>query len=230
MAKILPGTPISDARGAQGTIVYTNNRWGLISRVRVTPANPKSPQQTAYRNALKTAMSNWQTALTEQQRLTWRTFGDQLGETNAFGNTVYKTGLQLFLRATVPAIFLGETPTTDPPRLINLDRLAGLSIATSVAATNLAITWTAQATPATNHAMISLSAIQGPGTSAPRGTWSQLWHPLTSAGTSGNIWATYTAARGVPSAGEKGFLKAHAYDSATGAYSAELRLGWTWQP
>lgn len=85
--KIKYSALVSDARGKLNGSVASKNRYGQYLRNKITPVNPQTNHQMAVRGQFAALSSQWST-LTQQQRDSWRTAGEDSPETNIFGDTV----------------------------------------------------------------------------------------------------------------------------------------------
>jgi len=102
VAKILFGPIISQARNAQGSLVFSRGPHGAYTRNRVTPTNPKTASQTTWRGYFKTASQRWSGTLTETQRQAWRAFAMKFRNLTPSGEPTDYTALQLYIRLNVP--------------------------------------------------------------------------------------------------------------------------------
>jgi len=228
MAKITPGALISDARGSQGTIVFSRNRSGLYTRARITPNNPNSTLQSTIRAALTYQMGIWQNTLTDSQRAAWNEYARAVARSNTLGEVHPRTGCQEFLRATINAKRYFATPTLVPPWGISITAPQNVSVAADTATHSLVTSWTTTSDPPTVRSMVSYSLPPLPGRTAPPGQWRNVSRTLASSGTSGNGYAPYSAGSNVPATGDKTWVKIYFFQYTTGAYSPEIRLGFQW--
>ena len=85
--KIKYSALVSDARGKLNGSVASKNRYGQYVRNKVTPVNPQTNHQMAVRGQFGALSSQW-SSLTQQERDSWKTAGEDSPETNVFGDTV----------------------------------------------------------------------------------------------------------------------------------------------
>lgn len=96
MAKIKFGNIVVDMRGKISGNVYSKNKGGAYSRVRVVPSNPKSIAQSAVR-AVFTALSQAWRGLTAVQRLSWNQGVGNYPKKNSLGDSHNLSGNSLFV-------------------------------------------------------------------------------------------------------------------------------------
>lgn len=85
--KIKYSALVSDARGKLNGSVASKNRYGQYLRNKITPVNPQTNHQMAVRGQFGALSSQW-SSLTQKQRDSWKTAGEDSPETNIFGDTV----------------------------------------------------------------------------------------------------------------------------------------------
>lgn len=115
MAKILFGNIVADARGSIGGVVYSRNTFGAYTRQKVTPVNPNTPAQTAQRARFANAANDWVQTLTEAQRQTWDQYASAVPIGDIFGNSVARTGFNMYIRQHTLLALVGGTPATTAP-------------------------------------------------------------------------------------------------------------------
>jgi len=71
MAKLIYSPLISDARNKIGDVVFSRWKGTPYARQRVTPANPKTPDQQAQRTALANCVAMWQ-SLAQKIKDAWK--------------------------------------------------------------------------------------------------------------------------------------------------------------
>jgi len=109
-------------RGSVGGVTYTANQWHpLISRARVSPVNPATPNQGAIRSSLAQASGAWK-QLTQAARDLWDAYADTCEYTGPLG--VYKIpGRQMFVACIALAQYINVrglytlTVTPTPPTI-----------------------------------------------------------------------------------------------------------------
>lgn len=96
MASIKFGNIVVDMRGKISGNVYSKNKGGAYSRVRVKPSNPQSTAQSSVR-AVFTALSQAWRGLTEIQRLSWNQAVGNFARKNRLGDTHNLSGNSLYV-------------------------------------------------------------------------------------------------------------------------------------
>lgn len=112
--KTLFGAVIVAGSGKLGGHVASKNRGGTYMRTRVTPANPKSEDQTKARNRLASISTLWKT-LTADVILKWNQACELWKGTNIFGNSITPSGFNLFQRLNNNLVQIAQSEITSPP-------------------------------------------------------------------------------------------------------------------
>lgn len=87
---------ISDARNKLGGDVFARNRAGLYVRVKVQPANPRTPAQQSNRAQFSSLTKAWR-SLSSAQILGWNTLAGSSTLVDTLGNSFAPSGIQLFI-------------------------------------------------------------------------------------------------------------------------------------
>ncbi len=121
MASIKFGNFIVDAKGKINGNVYSKNKGGAYSRVRVIPANPKSVDQMAVRASFTGFSQAWR-GLTQIQRDSWNQAVGNYPRTNRIGdkhnlsgNALYNSLNRNLFDVGIAAIAVAPTPTSVTP-------------------------------------------------------------------------------------------------------------------
>lgn len=146
MAKLLP-VGASDIRGSQGGTTWSRNRYGLYTRNRVSPVQPRTDYQLDIRAKLQTVSATWRT-LTQAQRTAWDELARYVILTDSLGQPYSPTGHQLYCSCNINLLLDGQPTITAPPS----------SIPSVPTPTNVTVTATAGQTPALTVAWTGGSA------------------------------------------------------------------------
>jgi len=112
--KTLFGAIIVAGSGKLGGHVASKNRGGTYMRTRVTPANPKTEDQTKARNRLSSISTLWKT-LSAAVILSWNQAVESWKGTNIFGNIITPSGFNLFQKLNNNLTQIAESEITTPP-------------------------------------------------------------------------------------------------------------------
>ena len=105
---IKTGLAVSQMSGTMGGVVASHNRGGAYFRKWSVPTDPKTSRQLAFRGKMGLAAQVWSTILTDAQRAAWNLYAANTAWTNRLGESVYLTGMQMFIRYNVPVAFAQE--------------------------------------------------------------------------------------------------------------------------
>lgn len=98
--------------GSVAGITYFHNRYAtIVARNRVKPTDPASGYQTTRRTYMSAAVSAWQ-ALTNAQRETWEFYASGTPWTNALGDEVRLTGMNMYIAVRLSALTINPTMNT----------------------------------------------------------------------------------------------------------------------
>lgn len=95
MALIQLTAIVSGIKGSLAGTTFLRTRAGLAIRTKTSPILKRTPETSTYRNRLSLITSSWR-LLSTLQKNGWANTAATLPKTNAFGQTYYWTGLQLF--------------------------------------------------------------------------------------------------------------------------------------
>lgn len=130
--KVKFGAIVTEGRGKLGGHVASRNAGGAYFRTRVTPVNPRTLLQQAYRSVFGSISRSWR-ALTEAQREAWNSAVSNWSKTDIFGDTKNPSGFNLhqkinMIMNTIDKPFLTEPPAPEnvpPVALSSIDYLPG---------------------------------------------------------------------------------------------------------
>lgn len=126
--------------GSLGATVYSRNRFGQYLRPRSVPVNPNTDRQAVIRTIMRQLTIAWNQDLSAAQRDGWKTYGDNVAVLNKFGEPVFLTGLNHYVRSNAGLLQAGGTRVDDAPTTFNLgDSEQGLGGAASAATQLLAL-------------------------------------------------------------------------------------------
>lgn len=91
---------VAAASGSVGGCTYSRNRFGPYIRRRAVPVNPGSPQQQVVRNLLAVYVAKW-AGLGGAGRDAWTNYALLTPVTDALGNPITLTGLNMYIRSEV---------------------------------------------------------------------------------------------------------------------------------
>lgn len=126
MAKIKWGMIVTDGRGKLGGQVFSKNRSGAYIRTKVTPSNPRTPDQMAGRSILGSLSASW-SGLTDEQRRLWNNAVDEWAKTDIFGDSRKPTGKNLFTGLNKEIEQSGGTRILTPPEKVVMPELPELN-------------------------------------------------------------------------------------------------------
>jgi hypothetical protein len=179
-------------------------RYGQVSRVLSSPANPETPAQLIVRRTLKRVSAAWR-ALTEMQRAAWTAAAQNVKARSRLGETGPLTGSQLFNKINCTLILSGEDQVVAPPAVPQFPDLAPQALVATNTGGNITLKLTCPADPGDNT-LVRASAPMSQGREVCRNYRILGMCPAPAQGVS-DITSLYTAIYGVPPAGTKVFVR-----------------------
>ena len=222
MASIKFGNIVVDARGKINGNVYSKNKGGAYSRVRVIPTNPRSAAQTAVRNFFTTASQAWK-ALTDTQRNGWVQSVAQFQRLNRLADKISLSGNSLYVSLNKNLADVGIAAISDAPSPQDVASVVVSSTAASTGGQTLTITLSG-AVPANTSLKVFCSNAQSPGV-ASIGTKNRQIISFASAHAAAlDLTTAYLAKFGtVGSLGNKIFYSIVPVNEATGQAGGAIR-------
>ena len=111
---------VSRGSGSLAGLTMSHNRGGLYLRARTIPTNPNTVQQQAVRSFVSQLSSLWASSLTQLERDKWTIYADNVPLTNALGDPIFVTGLNMYVRSNVPILQAGFARQDDAPGIFDL--------------------------------------------------------------------------------------------------------------
>lgn len=111
---------IGRGSGSAGGITVSHNRAGQYMKARSLPTNPNTTEQQAVRGFVAALSALWVSTLTEAQRNKWTVYADNVAVTNRLGDTMFLTGMNMYVRTNVPAQQAGFARQDDAPDIFSL--------------------------------------------------------------------------------------------------------------
>jgi len=108
------GAIVTDGVKKIGGHVVQSNHYGRFLRTRVSPAVITNTYTTAQRANLVDLNNLWK-SITESQREAWIAATPDFPRQNAFGDTYYPSGKNLFMWLNRNLFVIGTSPNEDPP-------------------------------------------------------------------------------------------------------------------
>src|ERR1039457_4661440 len=188
-----------------GSTIVCAGRYGLVSRRRVIPTNPRTQRQTDVRRHLAEQARRFG-HLTDEQIAAWNAAAASYRSHPRQGQSGPLTGLHLFVRVNCKLALFGLEPLNTPPPPPVFPELAPQDLVVTNTAGIIAVKLVCPADPADNT-VLRASPPQSPG----RGTCGEFriigTCPAPVAGLA-DITALYAACFGPPPVGRRIFLRA----------------------
>jgi hypothetical protein len=191
--------------GKFGQSVTWKGRYGLIRRILVTPANPRSDRQIQVRELLTEQTRRFDT-LTDAQQDAWNVAADGFKSRPSLGQSGPLTGLQLFVRVNCKLGLLGQQTVDVPPMAPQFPDLAPQGLVITNTAGVIAVKLTCPTDPG-DSTVLRASPPQNSAVRACRNFRIIGICPAAVAGVA-DITGLWTAEFGVVPAGKRLFVKA----------------------
>jgi len=202
------------------SVVVCAGRYGLVSRRRVIPANPRTQRQTEVRwNFAHQARRFGE--LTDAQRGAWNAAAATYRSHPRQGQSGPLTGLHLFIRVNSKLALFGLEPLNTPPPPPLFPELAPQDLVITNTANVMAVKLVCPADPGANT-VLRASPPQSPGVATCRNFRIIGTCPRPVAGLA-DITALYTACFGPPPVGRRIFLRASTMVSGFESLPREFR-------
>lgn len=195
MAKIKFGMMMTDARGKLGGQVFSKNRSGAYVRTKVTPSNPRTPDQMAGRGILGSLSASW-SGLTDLQRRAWNNAVSDWERTDIFGDSRKPTGKNLFTGLNKEIEQSGDTRILVPPAKVVIPELEPLEPVIEIAKGEVSLN--TGAVPVGFKLQISATAPLSQGTSFVKDKLRVIGYAPAGALTPTTIYTNYTDKFGAP--------------------------------
>jgi hypothetical protein len=194
--------------GKRGKTVSMEGRYGQVSRILATPANPETPAQVNIRRILKKVSARWR-ALQETQRAAWIAAAQNYKTHARLGQSGPLTGAQFFNKINCTLALFGQDQVDAPPAPPQFPDLAPQGLVITNTAGVVALKLTCPTNPGQN------TIVRGsPPLSAGREKCANYrilgMCPVPTAGAA-DITSLYTARYGVPPAGMKVFVRVNLF-------------------
>ena len=183
-------------------------RYGQVSRILATPANPETPAQMTIRRILRKVSARWR-ALQQTQRTAWIGAAQNVKTHSRLGQNGPLTGAQLFNKINCTLALFGQDQVDAPPPIPQFADLAPQNLVITNTAGVVALKLTCPTDPGSNTIVRA---------SAPLSQGRQSWSDFRVLGTcpapvqgSANITSLYTARYGVPPVGKKVYVQVNQF-------------------
>ncbi len=180
--------------------VVCTGRFGLVSRRRVIPANPRTQRQTQVRSNFADQARRFG-QLTDEQIAAWNAAGASYRSHRRQGQSGPLTGLHLFVRVNCKLALFGLEPLDTPPPPPVFPELAPQELAITNTAGVIAVKLVCPADPGDNT-VLRAAPPKSPGVGICRGFRVMGMCPAPVAGLA-DITALYTAYFGQPPVGRR---------------------------
>jgi len=134
---------ITAGSGSVGGLTVSHNSAGMYFRGRSTPTDPSSLQQNLCRNALSFLSNYWLNTLTAGQRTEWDTYAGNVTILDKFGDAIYISGFNHFLRSNTFRKRIGIAVIADGPANFNKGEFTSPQITCSEAAQTVSVAFNA---------------------------------------------------------------------------------------
>ena len=98
MAHLTEGVIISEIRGSIGSRTFSKNAYGPYVKKKLVQPVRNTPKQITRRNALKTAVENWQ-AFSDHERKLWVNWAKDNPVRNSLGKRITLSGYNMYISA-----------------------------------------------------------------------------------------------------------------------------------
>ena len=115
MAIIKLGPIVSDIKGLVNGLIFARNIGGNYVKGFVTPINPMTTRQVDVRNDFATLVDDWQSRLSQGERLGWNDYGQNNPVLNRLGEQILLTGLNWFIKLNALRLQAGGAVVDDAP-------------------------------------------------------------------------------------------------------------------
>lgn len=198
MAKIKFGAMMVDASGKLGGQVFSKNRGGAYIRTKTTPLNPQTTAQMSIRGLFASISSAW-SGLGEASRQSFNNLVSSYARTDIFGDLRNPSGKNLFQRLNQNLVISGQAQITEcvAPEVVpfaNLQSVDGSIVGAS-------LTVSAIGNTSGSKVMIWATPSLSQGKSFVKNDLRLIGVINGSNAFDEDIWASYSAKFGAPSAG-----------------------------
>jgi hypothetical protein len=213
--KVKFGAIVVDGRNKIGGHVMSKNRAGAYMRTKVTPVNPRSPDQQNARARLSMLSSSWD-GLTYDDILAWNSAIKNWAKSDIFGDIKHPSGFNLFQKLNNNLTRVGGTQIDVPPVKVPQDDLGTLVIGT-VTASAIPLTFTLQSLGGDDKLEILATPPVSLGKSFVKSEYRIIGHSLTLTTGACDAGTLYIAKFGGPiDPGKPFFIMARLVNSVTG--------------
>ena len=130
---LFKSTVLAQASGSVAGATFSRNRGGLYVRSRSIPTNTDSEAQRGIRNAMTALIGRWRSVLTPAQRNGWSDYAESVPVVNKLGDTVTRSGPNMYMRSNVSRLQAGLPPVDTRPGFNNFGTIGGLELGLAVA-------------------------------------------------------------------------------------------------
>jgi hypothetical protein len=222
VAKINFGAGIADARGSVGGHTFSKNQFGAYLRQKVSPVQPRSPEQTLVRQMFGDLAKRWFQVLDSAQRAAWIALAASNPVVDVFGNSQILSGLQLYMRCNRNLQSVGVTVIDDAPADQGVVNFGSLSIAASVGGGTIALTFTPDPTGADTYFVVFATPLLSPGKAFTNSFMRQITSRGVNEGSPTSIFNEWVAKYGALALGQRLGVKLSMVNSLNGAASPFL--------
>lgn len=222
MASIKFGNIVVDMRGKISGNVYSKNKGGAYSRVRVVPNNPNTTYQSAKRSILTSLSQAWR-GLTSTQRLSWNRAVDNFKRVSRIGDAIVLSGNALYVSLNKNLADVGIAAISTAPAPASVDTVDVTSIAASVGGQTLTLTM-GGAVPANTSAKVFATPTLSAGVNSPGTKLRQFTYLSSGAASPVALETTYLTRFGAIGAqGSKIFVTIVPVNETTGQLGAPIK-------
>lgn len=130
---------LSKASGSLAGNTFSHNKGGMYIRSRAMPTNPGTENQSAVRDSVRILMDNWSNVLTQAQRDAWDLYAFNTPVVNKLGQTVKRTGQNMYVRANTARMQAEFPAVNDAPVTFDLGSFTPVEITADASADTLSI-------------------------------------------------------------------------------------------
>lgn len=162
MAKIMYGSMAGAVSGALGNVVFSHNRGGAYTRMRVIPTKVDSVYTQGVRNILSQCSQAWG-GLTADEQQAWNTWAQSNPITDRLGQKQVLFGNAAYIQLNARILQAGDTPIDLPPAVVAPSPLTTLTISATEAGATVELGFLPTPIAATERLWIQLALLTNPG-------------------------------------------------------------------